>query len=193
MKLLISMRERAGEDTLERKYISFFSNRGFHVVPVPNDVENLECLMIEADGFVLSGGGDVGKQKNRDKVEKRMLEFAIQNNIPVFGICRGMQFINCYFGGSLRKINHHVRKEHNVYVKKVLKNNTYLVNSFHDYSIDTLGKELEVFATTHNGEIEGIYNDLLLAVQWHPERMFIPTQLDENLINLFKKRIEERL
>ena len=192
MRLLISMREREEEDALEKNYVRFFQERGFCIVPVTNNENAIDDLLREADGMVFTGGGDIGEQKNRDKVEGKMLDYAYDNDVPVLGICRGMQFINHHLNGDLQRVKNHIRSKHRVYVNTIFKEKSYIVNSFHEYAINRIGEGLSVFAVTYRGTIEGIYNDLIIAVQWHPERESVVTELDENIINLFKDRIKER-
>ena len=189
MKLLISEREEESSDSLEREYLSFFMKHGFDVIPVPNNTKNLESLLPMADRIVLTGGGNVGEQKIRDEVEKKMLDFSQENNIPILGICRGFQFINSYFGGELQHIEKHVGITHVIAINDLFENMNIVVNSYHDYGIKHLGKGLNVFATSIDGIIEGIYNDNIIAVQWHPERdNDISFYLDDQIIELFKSR-----
>ncbi len=63
--------------------------------------------------IVLSGGEDIGKNKLRDTTEKNLLKFALQKKIPLLGLCRGMQLINLYFKGKLKKIKGHIKKKIN--------------------------------------------------------------------------------
>ena len=69
--------------------------------------------------------------------EKIMINFSITKNIPVLGVCRGMQLINLYFGGKIIKKKRHMRTKHNVNFsnKKFFKLNNLNVNSFHNFCI----------------------------------------------------------
>ena len=58
----------------------------------------------ELNAFIFSGGGDVGQDPLRDETETSILEFAIEHHLPVFGVCRGMQFLQNYFGGTLSHV-----------------------------------------------------------------------------------------
>ena len=113
-------------DSLENTYVDYFETLNFNVIPIPNVKNKLDDMLEHLDfaGIVFTGGGDVDPQlfgkgfdfplnisKQRDKTEYDLLNFAIKNKTPVFGICRGMQLINVYFGGSLiidEKTNHHI-------------------------------------------------------------------------------------
>jgi putative glutamine amidotransferase len=158
------------------------------------------------DALVLSGGIDVHPRfygsdrldypnadefdEERDQFELTALQRAIDKNIPVLGICRGMQLINVAMGGTLlqdlgaRNDIHRggPDKRHEVHVEE----DTILadfvgvregdVNSAHHQALDVLGKDLRINCYSFDGTIEGIEGTVkgkfLLAVQWHPERMF---------------------
>jgi putative glutamine amidotransferase len=163
----------------------------------------------DCDGVVLSGGVDIhpkyykgsihyagapekGFETNRDDFEFAVLERSLKNNIPVLGICRGLQLINVFFKGTLiqdldskntiHESNGHDRK-HNVKVEEgtilhdIVKVNSGTVNSAHHQAIDKLGENLVVNSYSEDGVIEGIEwknknsGFFMLAVQWHPERM----------------------
>jgi len=187
MKLLISQKEGRNEhgakiDSLELDYVKFFNKEGFEVIPVPNDLNAVEYLLdLEPDILVLSGGGDITKQLNRNAVEQKMIEYSLETGVPLLGICRGMQQINKYFGGYISKNKNHpeVRK-HGIIItdKKLvyeLKRNRGPVNSYHNFAITERGlsDELEVFGISNYGLIEGFFHKdcNIVGIQWHPERM----------------------
>lgn len=160
----------------------------------------------ECDGLVLSGGIDVHPRyygssildfPNADKFDERRDEFEIEafhralgNGLPVLGICRGLQLINCALGGTLlqdlgtRNDIHRGNpdKRHEVHVgdETLLAEITGVkegdVNSAHHQAIQLLGRDLQINCYSVDGMIEGIEGTgragFLLAVQWHPERMF---------------------
>lgn len=161
------------------------------------------------DGVILSGGVDIhpkyykhpihypnapekGFQTHRDDFEFAVLDKSLKRNIPVLGICRGLQLINVYFDGTLvqdlgnknstHQAHEHDRK-HNVKVEggtvlhDIVQVNSGCVNSAHHQAIDRLGNDLAVNSYAEDGTIEGIEwknpnnKSFMLAVQWHPERM----------------------
>jgi putative glutamine amidotransferase len=135
-----------------------------------------------------------GWQLERDEFEKAALKKAWSLGLPVFGVCRGLQLINVCTGGTLVQdlgsIGDEVHQnkgvidmEHGVFIEKnsllgsiALKGGT--INSAHHQSIDELGEGLRVNCVAEDGTIEGIEwaepvgKPFMLAVQWHPERMF---------------------
>jgi len=187
MTLLLTQKESKDKykqhiDSLEHDYVKYFSNQHFDkIVLVPNNEDVIESLVSEAEAIVLTGGGDVGNQQKRDKIEKMLIGICMQDGIPLLGICRGMQFINTYFGGSLvknkRKCNdvnvHNIVLTDSDFVQQIGKRKGP-VNSYHNFAVaeHTLSKKLNAFAIADTGYIEGIYHPdyPIIGIQWHPER-----------------------
>ena len=105
------------------------------------------------NGIIISGGNDINKNSLRYKVEKRLTDISKKKKIPLLGICHGLQFINYVEGGSLKKINNHVRVYH-----KIKCNFDYplKVNSFHEYGVNKLGRNFEIIAYSEDNQIEAI-------------------------------------
>ena len=108
-----------------------------------------------------------------------ILDYAVSHNVPLIGICRGMQVINTFFGGKIQSTNNseHVKNDHfvNITNHSLFKNEQIQVNSFHHniITLSNLGKNLSTFAISKNDNtIEGlIHNELpIFGVMWHPER-----------------------
>lgn len=195
-------------DSIEHAYLEYFSNLGFVPLIVPNNGFILKEYVndLKLDGIVLSGGGDVSysyqnrtilerddDQKIRDEVEASLIQWAIAHNKPVFGICRGMQFINVFFGGKVsRDIKEelgysHVGVNHFVQVvdEKFCSRERFEVNSYHNHGVflKDLASQLTPFAIIDNRLVEGFYHQSLpiVAVQWHPERS-ITSQISVKII-----------
>jgi putative glutamine amidotransferase len=127
---------------------------------------------LQFNGVILTGGGNLyeisrkPEDKIRDDFEISLVKFCIGKNIPVFGVCRGMQLINHYFGGTFKKVENHVGCTH------ILSDNRE-VNSYHNFAIDKLGKGLEIIDTNReDGIIESIHHTShkIFAQMSHPER-----------------------
>jgi putative glutamine amidotransferase len=114
--------------------------------------------------------------------------------MPVLGICRGMQSVNVYCGGTLyldlessgysrhhegdgKENRHKIAIEEQSMLAAIIGKNLGEVNSFHHQGVERVGKGLAVCAQSDDGVIEGMEwadkNEapFLLLVQWHPERM----------------------
>ncbi len=171
--------------------------------------DNNLSLLDNCDGVVLSGGEDVHPRfynkkeyisycqeidERRDDFEWKVLEEIEHRNLPLFGICRGLQMTNVYFGGTLvpdlpsfGRFNHAEResrdRHHNIVIdpESALYNLTGQesgrVNSAHHQSADHVGKGLVANCFSADGVVEGLErldsgsHPFFLLVQWHPERM----------------------
>lgn len=148
----------------------------------------------EINGLIFSGGDDLGKTPARDKTEQALLGWAIENNIPAFGVCRGLQLFASQFGGSLSlcKDMSHVAVEHDVKLASApilgpYSATTRRVNSYHNQVVSDTGFQegVVLLAQSSDGNIEALQacNGQLLAVMWHPERRSDgPDDLDLHLL-----------
>lgn len=162
----------------------------------------LKCENIdEFDGLLIPGGGDIDPkwygQKNffcrnvNSEQDKRVFETIgnfIKHKKAVLGICLGCQYLNVYFGGTLKQdIKDHKNTEHFVISKNSLFDGyfgkSFKVNSSHHQCVDKIGENLEIVGLADDGVVEAIMNknDKILGVQWHPERI-----LDKNGKDVFE-------
>jgi putative glutamine amidotransferase len=167
-------------------------------IPIPNlsddAVEYFKTWKLS--GLIITGGNDVGSSLERDSTEKALLEYALHKNFPVFGVCRGHQFINTYFGGELSQCSEqeHVATEH--FVHFVDRSDEFAlgakkVNSYHSFAvpISGLSSVLSPLAIANGQLVEALAakEHPLIAVQWHPERNLPFNKFDKQLIrSLFK-------
>lgn len=151
------------------------------------------CLAQTFDGLLLSGGGDLSPalygcpvmyqqtayDTQRDTEELALMRAFCAESKPILGICRGIQVINVFFGGTLfQDIAGHTNTIHSVNtipnsMTASLVGDLFQTNSYHHQAIDKLGENLCVAAYSKDGIIEAIEHTTLpiLGVQWHPERM----------------------
>ncbi len=169
-------------DAISQDWVKFLSKINAYPVLIPNNLSNIQNFLenFSLDGVILSGGDNIGEFPERDETEINILKYAIKKNIPVLGICRGMQIINHYFGGKTitSDTKEHVGKPHSIYflektcIEKIGKD--VKVNSFHNNLVlkDNLGKNLENIAEAEDRTIEGFFHKKLpiVGVMWHPER-----------------------
>ena len=170
-------------DALSHDWPQFLEKLDLIPILIPNKINNVsEFLdMVGIDGLILSGGDNIGDYPQRDSVEKSILEYGIKKQLPIVGVCRGMQMINEYFGGSIITTSDkkHVNKSHSVDIVnsskyKILESKSIIVNSFHNNIINSniLGQDLKPFAISSDNSIEGFYHKSLpmIGIMWHPER-----------------------
>lgn len=207
MRVLISQRvfvNRHGIpcEYLEEPYVSYFLGFGIDLYPVSNFRPNDSYLTLlgQVDGVILSGGNDVDARlyreeplpgndsfPGRDRTEKELIDFAVRKKIPLFAVCRGMQFLNVHFGGSLiqdieRQTGraHPPGADHDLIIvdsaaKDYFREDRWRTNSYHCQAVtpERLSPCLKPFVLTPDQMIvEGLYHrDLPIAgVQFHPER-----------------------
>ena len=167
-----------------------------------------------ADGLLLTGGKDVDPKlygqdlkydfvimdEKRDEQEMALIKEFVKRKKPIFGICRGVQVLNVYFGGTLyQDIPDQLGGEHSKGVNHPLKikkdsilgnmfGESLVINSYHHQALDKLGEGLTATAwSDSNGHeiVEAVEHDSLpvWAVQWHPERMTGPVTNPENCVD----------
>ena len=148
------------------------------------------------DALLLPGGGDMepwrygqepaaswGQEPERDEAELRLLEAFTAAGKPVLGVCRGLQVINVFFGGTLvQDIPGHSAWEDGDRLHSVrtapspllpLCGERGVVNSAHHQAADRLGSGLRAVQWAEDGVTEALCHKRLpvWAVQWHPERL----------------------
>lgn len=185
-------------DCLDQRWQYLLSELGYLAVPISNSfLEPMDALeQLKLDGFLLTGGNDLSFLKDannsapeRDSTEKAILEYAQLKQLPVFGVCRGLQMINIFCSGSLSPVIGHVATRHQV---KQSKGATLLlphkeVNSFHNWGLyyEHLGTGLNTELFALDGSIEAVRHNKLpwVGIMWHPEREEPFSQGDLDLIN----------
>jgi len=173
----------------------------------------------EVDGLLLTGGPDVDPRlygqepapetqtpnPERDRLELGLLREALDRDLPVLAICRGLQLFNVCHGGTLiqhlpgdphrsqqppadpSKPAHEVRVAPDTKLAAILGEGQYTVNSRHHQAVDRLGDGLRVTAkSAEDGIIEGLERPdkkFAVGVQWHPEDQ---VRTDETQLKLFR-------
>ena len=116
---------------------------------------------------IFTGGESVGINRERDQFELSLLDWCLKKQVPILGICRGMQLIVRFFGGRIAPIEGHVRRNH-----KVAGNFSGIVNSYHELGIFSVPPGFKVEARAEDNSVEAILNPekKCLGILWHPER-----------------------
>lgn len=172
VEIVKSYNER--RDCADQNIPRFLSFCGYLPVPAPNirDISVELCSRLMPAGIVLTGGNSLvkygGDAPERDEMERKLLEYAIKHDIPVYGFCRGMQVILDYFGCSLEAVQDHVAVRHRLTGEF----GEIEVNSFHNQACREIKEPLKALAWTEDGVIEAVEypGKRILGTMWHPER-----------------------
>lgn len=155
-------------------------------------------LAARCDGLLLAGGGDIHPARYgqacscdqlsvdyvRDAEEETLFDAFFARSKPILGICRGMQIINVFLGGTLQQyVTGHVNCCHAIRCTGWLADQigeNPMVNSYHHQIVDRMAHELLPVAHAPDGTVEALVHPSapLLGVQWHPERM-VPSICDD--------------
>jgi putative glutamine amidotransferase len=195
---------------LSRSYVEAVQHAGALVLMLPPDEllrEDPGDLLDLLDGLVLAGGADIdpssyGEQAHpetldtvpeRDRFEIALVRAAVERDLPVLGICRGMQLINVAYGGTLlqhlpERFGHHEHlrvagtfdgADHDVdliegsLAARAAGETHHATKSHHHQGIDQLGEDLQISGSSSmDGLPEAIEmpdRRFVLGVQWHPE------------------------
>ena len=165
--------------------------------------EDADRIIETCDGFLFTGGQDVALCPERDNPETLLLSKALQADKPILGICRGLQFLNVFLGGTLwqdlpsehpseivhRQAKPYSNPTHDVTLsgelKALLDKDILEVNTLHHQAIKDLANGLTPMAVAPDGIIEAVMmknKRFVWAVQWHPEYMF---KTDKNSMKIF--------
>ena len=139
-----------------------------------------------------------GLEPERDAAEFLLLERFTAAGKPVLGICRGLQTINVFFGGTLaQNVPGHeaVDGEDKLHPVRMAPSSLSricgeeaVVNSAHHQAADRLGQGLAAVQWAADGVVEALEHETLpvWGVQWHPERL--PGELGRRLFAAFLER-----
>lgn len=194
----------------------------------------LKIAFSRCDGLLLTGGADIHPNRygrpadtarcgfidlERDALEARLLEMADHSDVPVLGICRGMQFMNVHSGGTLHAhlpevigsdlhrggvegnswdTLHSVVVSRNMPLLSLQGGEQSQVTSHHHQGIDDLAPKLIAWAIAEDSLIEAVMHvdvekhPFYVGVQWHPERSPIEQALVEPLALQFIAAMQAR-
>ncbi|BFL48520.1 gamma-glutamyl-gamma-aminobutyrate hydrolase family protein [Lactonifactor longoviformis] len=192
------------------------------MLPLTSDLAILEQLSRMCDGFLFTGGQDISPDlygeaplpsckeccRPRDEMEKSLFRLLYEQNKPVLGICRGIQAINAFLGGTLYQdlpmqaassVEHHQSPPYDKPVHKVeiiedtplfklLNQKEISVNSYHHQAVKSLSPNLKMMACSPDGITEAVYapkKKYVWAVQWHPEFSYLKDDISRKIFRSF--------
>lgn len=190
------------------------------MLPLTECKETLIRLLDMSDGLLFTGGHDVHPSEygviisekcgetcdRRDAMELYLLSEAEKRDMPAFGICRGLQLMNVFFGGTLYQdipeeypscTEHHMEPPYHVPAHEVtlvtdtplaglLEKTKIKVNSYHHQAVKGLSDRMLPMAISEDGLVEAAYvpgKKMIAGVQWHPEFSYLS---DEDSLQIFR-------
>lgn len=195
------------------------------MLPVVEDPDTSMAYLSVIDGLLLSGGEDVctmvyGENPirevemfcpQRDAFEIALFTAAVEQNLPVLGICRGLQVMNAALGGTLYQdifvqrenslghlpvkmpvdcLYHTISIEKDSALYRIFETEELRVNSYHHQAVKDVAEPFRATAFSTDDVIEAIEHrdkDFVMGVQWHPEDLTIK---HPHFLKLFKKLVE---
>ncbi len=184
---------------ITKNNIKYLNNKCNYIGILNYDNTPIDTKILDiCDGIIFQGGSDIYPY------HFQILEYCLNNNIPVLGICMGHQIIGLYSIGStsdtdLIKVEDHNNKEKKHLIKTVKDSfinkaigDTPIVNTRHKEALKEVKDPFKVTAVSEDNIIEGIEyidnNHFVVGVQFHPEDL----DNTENLYNLFIKEVLKR-
>jgi len=218
-------------DYIKKEYYEAIINSGGIPVLLPN-VENKSDIGMffgSIDGLLVTGGADMHPRyfgqaphkklsattEARDRFEIEIIKMALQEDMPILGICRGHQVLNVALGGDLHqdlscvggrtlqhsdsrqtgKVFHDVRIDGDSILHEIIRKKIIGVNSSHHQVVNRPGRGLLAVAFAPDGMIEGLEHadlDFVVGIQWHPERIYSRFH-SKRIFDYFVKKASENM
>jgi putative glutamine amidotransferase len=199
------------------------------IIPAAQDRKSLEAILYSVQGLILSGGPDVHPRRYGeeplaglgevdealDQMELLTAATAVEQDLPVLGICRGIQVLNVALGGTLyqdiasqipeslchtpktdKAVNtHSVRTKPGSRLHKLFGQREIWVNGKHHQAVKHLAPGLVATAHAKDGVVEGVElsgKRFAVGVQWHPEGTWREDSYSQKLFSAFVQTAAER-
>jgi putative glutamine amidotransferase len=202
--------DRTSELKLKEAYFASIRLAGGEPVAFPMDTtdDQIPEVVSKFQGILLTGGGDIdpalfkgethpnvyGIDPQRDTLEIALVNYCASKNLPLLGICRGLQVINVALGGTLYTdiadqltgalrhpcypayprdyLAHSVLMSIGTHITAITGQSQMMVNSMHHQGIKELAPDLTMSAIAPDGLVEGVefmFHPFFIGIQWHPE------------------------
>lgn len=196
-----------------------------YILPYTKDFAVIDEIITHIDGLFLSGGVDIdptlfGEEPipqlgeimpERDELETALIQRALNINMPILAICRGIQMLNVAAGGNMYQdiysqksdllqhsqraprthLSHFVQTMEGTMLRTISGPKAFKVNSFHHQAVKEPAPGFVVSAISSDGIIEGIesrQHDFVVGVQWHPENLSALDEISKNIFRAFIMR-----
>ncbi len=170
-------------DALDQQWTVLLEQCDILPLLLPNRLKSVEAYLsnFNINGLLLTGGNDLANlnsdssAQERDNTELAALQYAIQNHLPILGVCRGAQMLVHHWGGTLSPLQNHAGTTHTLtdfgFPFGPIPTE---VRSYHNFGINKvdLPADLICAAMAPDNSIEALYHKTLpiAGIMWHPER-----------------------
>ncbi len=211
---------------VERDYIRALEEHGMNpvIIPVLKDHDDVPAYLARLDGLLMAGGGYLNLEKElpadtklgqtgkeRFAFELALLQAALQMDMPILGVCRGMQMLNECHGGTLANVNdsthhqeirgipgpeptHSVNLDKHSRLSRIIGSESIKVNSRHRQIVANVGAGLKAAAWSAGDKvieaIESEQHAWVFGTQFHPEQIYAREPRWSSLFVDFKKAAE---
>lgn len=152
-------------------------------IPIGIYIEEINKYLNICDGFVMEGGSEF------TKLDFKAIKLIKEKDIPLLGICLGMQEMAYLYNGSIKDIPNHLNTKHKIIINKdsllykIIGKEKIYVNSRHTSAITKTNLYVGSYSLDNVIEsVEDKNNKFFLGVEWHPENMY---SIDKNSRKIF--------
>jgi putative glutamine amidotransferase len=193
-----------------------------YILPYTKDLSAIDDVINHINGLLLSGGVDIDPTRfgeepipglgeimpERDELETALIERALNKNLPILAICRGIQMLNVAAGGNMyqdfnsqksgllqhsqraprRHLSHFVATKEETLLRTISGSEKFKVNSFHHQAVKDPAPGFVISALSSDGVVEAIESqehNFVLGVQWHPENLTAFDEVSQKIFSSF--------